>query len=231
MERSANMPWYTGPTLVEAFDALQQPKRPIHKPLRIPILDVYRIGGIGTVAAGRVQTGVLNVGVIVAFAPIDNSAECNSIEKHFEAVREATAGDIVGFNLIRFNYREIKRGFVAGDSNNDPPMDTESFIAFVIIINHPGVIKAGYTPIIHVHTAHIACKFEELLTKADRKSGKKIENQPKFLKAGDAGLVKFVPTKPLCIESFSAYAPLGRFVIRDSRKIIGVGVVQEVKRK
>ena len=230
VKRSTYMPWYTGLTLVEALDALQQPKKPIHKPLRFTISERYKIGGIGTVVMGRVQTGILKVGMNICFAPRYNSSSCYSIEKHYETVNEAIPGDIVGINAKGLNSRYTKRGSIAGDPKNDPPMNTESFIAYVIIMNHPGEIKAGYTPVIHVHTAHIACTFEELLAKADRKSGKKIENQPKFLKVGDAGFVKLVPTKPLCIENFSSYAPLGRFVIRDNGKIIGVGVVQEVKR-
>ena len=179
---------------------------------------------------GRVQTGILKVGMVVTFALNGQSSECKSIEKHNEAVNEATPGDIVGFNLKTFDSRSIWRGSIAGDSNNDPPIDTESFIAFVIIMNHPTQIKVGYTPVINVHTAHIACTFEELLTKADRKSGKIIENQPKFLKAGDAGLVRLVPKRSLCVESFSSYAQFGRFVIRDNKQIIGVGVVKEVKK-
>ena len=231
LERSTNMPWYTGPTLTEALDSFKQPKRPILKPLRLPLQDVYKIGGIGTVPVGRVETGVLKAGIVVVFAPKGVSAECKSVEMHHEAVEEAIPGNNVGFNVKGLSVKDIKRGFVAGDTKNDPPMDTENFVAHVIIMNHPGEIKAGYTPVIDVHTAHIACKFEELLTKADRRSGKKTDDLPKFLKAGDAGQIRLVPTKPLCIENFSAYAPLGRFAVRDMKQTVAVGVVQEVTKK
>ena len=231
MERSDKMPWYTGPTLIEALDMFKQPKRPILKPLRLPLQDVYKIGGIGTVPVGRVETGILKAGIVVVFAPKGCSAECKSVEMHHEAVSEAIPGNNVGFNVKGLSVKDIKRGFVAGDSKNDPPMDTENFVAHVIIMNHPGEIKAGYTPVIDVHTAHIACKFEELLTKADRRSGKKTDDFPKFLKAGDAGQIRLVSTKPLCIENFSAYAPLGRFAVRDMKQTVAVGVVQEVTKK
>ena len=231
MERSDKMPWYTGPTLIEALDQFKQPKRPILKPLRLPLQDVYKIGGIGTVPVGRVETGILKAGIVVVFAPKGVSAECKSVEMHHEAVEEAIPGNNVGFNVKGLSVKDIKRGFVAGDSKNDPPMDTENFVAHVIIMNHPGEIKAGYTPVIDVHTAHIACKFEELLTKADRRSGKKTDDFPKFLKAGDAGQIRLVSTKPLCIENFSAYAPLGRFAVRDMKQTVAVGVVQEVTKK
>ena len=231
IERSTNMPWYTGPTLTEALDSFKQPKRPILKPLRIPIQDVYKIKGIGTVPVGRVETGVLKAGTIVVFAPSGVSAECKSVEMHHEDIEQAIPGNNIGFSVRDVKVEDIKRGFVAGDSKNDPPMDTENFVAHVIIMNHPGEIKAGYTPVIDVHTAHIACKFEEILTKADRRSGKKIEDFPKFLKSGDAGLVRLVSTKPLCIENFAAYAPLGRFAVRDMKQTVAVGVVQEITKK
>lgn len=230
-EKSSNMPWYTGPTLCEALDAFKAPKRPVAKPLRLPLQDVYKIGGIGTVPVGRVETGVLKPGMTIVFAPKGVSAECKSVEMHHESVPEAIPGNNVGFNIKGLSVKDIKRGFVAGDSKNDPPCDTENFVAHTIVMNHPGEIKAGYTPVIDVHTAHIACKFEELLTKADRRSGKKTEDFPKFLKAGDAGQIRLVPTKPLCVETFATYAPLGRFAVRDMKQTVAVGVIQETSRK
>jgi elongation factor 1-alpha len=231
LEQSPNMKWYSGPTLVEALDSFKQPKRPSSKPLRLPLQDVYKIGGIGTVPVGRVETGLLKPGMIITFAPKGVSAECKSVEMHHESIPEATPGDNVGFNIKGLSVKDIKRGFVAGDSKSDPPADTDNFVAHVIVMNHPGEIKNGYTPVLDVHTAHIACKFEELLTKADRRSGKKTEDFPKFLKTGDAGQIKLVATKPLCIEAFANYAPLGRFAVRDMKQTVAVGVVQETTKK
>ena len=231
MDKSPNMTWYTGPTLCEALDAFKTPKRPSAKPLRLPLQDVYKIGGIGTVPVGRVETGILKPGMVITFAPKGVSAECKSVEMHHESVAEALPGNNVGFNVKGLSVKDIKRGFVAGDSKNDPPSDTESFNAHTIIMNHPGEIKNGYTPVIDCHTSHIACKFEELLTKADKRSGKKTEDFPKFLKSGDAGQIKLVPTKPLCVETFSTYAPLGRFAVRDMKQTVAVGVIQEITKK
>eukprot|EP00344_Euplotes_crassus_P011213 CAMPEP_0196994886 /NCGR_PEP_ID=MMETSP1380-20130617/1100_1 /TAXON_ID=5936 /ORGANISM="Euplotes crassus, Strain CT5" /LENGTH=442 /DNA_ID=CAMNT_0042410385 /DNA_START=35 /DNA_END=1363 /DNA_ORIENTATION=+ len=230
-ENSTNMPWYKGPTLCAALDSFKIPKRPVAKPLRLPLQDVYKIGGIGTVPVGRVETGVLKAGMVITFAPKGCSAECKSVEMHHEEVPEAAPGNNVGFNVKGLSVKDIKRGFVASDSKNDPATDTESFVSHTIVMNHPGEIKAGYTPVIDCHTAHIACKFEELLTKADKRSGKMTEENPKFLKAGDAGLIRLAPTKPLCVETFATYAPLGRFAVRDMRQTVAVGVIQEIKKK
>lgn len=90
-------------------------------------------------------------------------------------------------------------------------------------MNHPGQIAAGYTPVLDCHTAHIACKFAELKEKIDRRSGKTMEAFPKALKSGDAGIVEMIPSKPMCVETFSEYPPLGRFAVRDMRQTVAVG--------
>jgi elongation factor 1-alpha len=231
MEKSPNLSWYKGPTLLEALDNIELPKRPVEKPLRIPLQDVYKIGGIGTVPVGRVETGVLKPGQVVTFAPCMLTTEVKSVEMHHEQLQEAKPGDNVGFNVKNVSVKDIRRGYVAGDSKNDPPAETESFNAQVIVLNHPGQIHAGYAPVLDCHTCHIACKFAEILSKVDRRSGKALEEAPKNIKSGDAAMVKLIPQKPMVVENFADYPPLGRFAVRDMRQTVAVGVVKEVVRK
>jgi elongation factor 1-alpha len=231
IEKSSNLPWYKGPTLFEALDDIKPPKRPIDKPLRVPLQDVYKIGGIGTVPVGRVETGILKPGQVVTFAPANITTEVKSVEMHHEQLQEAVPGDNVGFNVKNVSVKELHRGMVAGDAKNDPPAEAESFVAQVIIMNHPGQIQAGYTPVLDCHTAHIACKFAELLKKVDRRSGKELEDNPKSVKSGDSCIVKLVPSKPMCVESFAQYPPLGRFAVRDMRQTVAVGVIKDVTKK
>jgi elongation factor 1-alpha len=228
MEKSANMPWYKGPTLLEALDAIEPPKRPVSLPLRLPLQDVYKIGGIGTVPVGRVETGVLKPGMVVTFAPVGVTTEVKSVEMHHESLTEAQPGDNVGFNVKNVSVKDVRRGNVCGDSKNDPPLGSETFDAQVIVMDHPNKIMEGYTPVLDCHTAHIACKFAELLEKVDRRSGKVLEEQPKFIKSGDAAIVRLVPTKPMCVETFAEYPPLGRFAVRDMRQTVAVGVIKGV---
>jgi len=231
LERSPSMPWYKGPILIEALDLVQEPKRPTDKPLRLPLQDVYKIGGIGTVPVGRVETGVLKPGMVVTFAPGNLSTEVKSVEMHHEALTEANPGDNVGFNVKGLSVKDIKRGNVCGDSKNDPPQEAADFVAQVIVLNHPGEIHAGYSPVLDCHTAHIACKFAELLSKIDRRTGKELEKDPKALKSSDASMIRLVPTKPLVVETFNEYPPLGRFAVRDMRQTVAVGVIKEVTKK
>jgi len=230
IDRSDKMKWYKGPTLLEALDQIVPPKRPTEKPLRLPLQDVYKIGGIGTVPVGRVETGILKGGMVVVFAPAGVSTEVKSVEMHHEVLEQAVPGDNVGFNVKNVSVKDIKRGMVCGDTKVDPPLGVQSFEAQVIVLDHPNRIMAGYTPVLDCHTAHIACKFNALLTLIDKRTGKKVEDNPKFYKSGQAGVVEMMPSKPLCVESYSEYPPLGRFAVRDMRKTVAVGVIKSVLR-
>jgi len=217
-------------TLFQAMDTIVPPARPTNIPLRIPLQDVYKINGVGTVPVGRVETGILKPGMVVTFAPAGITTEVKSVEMHHAELAEAVPGDNVGFNVKNVSVKEVKRGNVAGDSKNDPPKETKNFTAQVIILNHPGEIHPGYSPVLDCHTAHIACKFAEFKEKIDRRSGKKLEDNPKLLKSGDAAIMVLTPQKPMVVESFQAYPPLGRFAVRDMRQTVAVGVIKGVEK-
>jgi elongation factor 1-alpha len=243
LEPSEKMPWHkgwtverkegnaSGKTLLEALDAILPPSRPTDKPLRVPLQDVYKIGGIGTVPVGRVETGILKPGMVVTFAPVNITTEVKSVEMHHEALEEAVPGDNVGFNIKNVSVKELRRGYVAGDSKSNPPRATQDFTAQVIVLNHPGQIVNGYTPVLDCHTAHIACKFSEIKEKCDRRTGKTVEENPKSIKSGDSAIVILVPSKPMCVEAYSEFPPLGRFAVRDMRQTVAVGVIKSVNFK
>jgi len=247
IEPSDNMSWYKGweitreiskgkeetkegKTLLQALDVIIPPQRPTDKPLRLPLQDVYKIGGIGTVPVGRVETGVIKPGMVVNFSPSNVTTEVKSVEMHHESLPEAVPGDNVGFNVKNVSVKEIRRGNVCSDSKNDPARAAKNFVAQTIVLNHPGEIHNGYSPVLDCHTAHIACKFEELEKKIDRRSGKVLEEYPKMVKSGDAAMVRMVPSKPMCVEPFAQYPPLGRFAVRDMRQTVAVGVIKTVEK-
>jgi len=228
IEKSPNMPWYKGPYLLEALDNVTPPKRPTDKALRLPLQDVYKIGGIGTVPVGRVETGIVKPGIHAMFAPAGLVAEIKTVEMHHESLPQAVPGDNVGFNVKNVAVKDLRRGFVASDSKSHPAESIGSFDAQVIVMNHPGQISNGYSPVLDCHTAHVACRFAKILEKMDRRSGKKLEDNPKFVKTGDACIVSLEPTKPMCVESFTEYPPLGRFAVRDMRQTVAVGVIKSI---
>merc|ERR1712241_737291 len=238
LEVSPNMSWYkgwaverkegnaSGKTLINALDAILPPTRPTDKALRLPLQDVYKIGGIGTVPVGRVETGIIKPGMVVTFAPPMVTTEVKSVEMPHESLPEAVPGDNVGLNVKNVSVKDIRRGNVAGDSKNKPACGVADFTAQVIVLNHPGQIMNGYSPVLDCHTAHIACKFAEIKQKVDRRTGKATEENPKFIKSGDAGIVRLVPSKPMCVEPFVDFPPLGRFAVRDMRQTVAVGVIK-----
>ena len=231
VDRSENMAWYKGPILLDALDSLNPPKRPTDKPLRLPLQDVYKISGIGTVPVGRVETGCIKPNMIATFGPMGISTEIKSVEMHHESVAEATPGDNVGFNVRNLAVKDLKRGFVCSDSKNDPACETEMFVAQTIVMNHPGQIANGYAPVLDCHTAHIACKFSKIRNKIDKRDGKVLEEEPPFIKSGDAAMIELIPQKKMVVETLAAYPPLGRFAVRDMKQTVAVGVIKETTRK
>ncbi|KAL0618333.1 Elongation factor 1-alpha [Plecturocebus cupreus] len=193
--------------------------------------EVCKIGGIGTVPVGQVETGILKPGMVVTFASVAITTEVKSVKMYHEALSKALPGDSVGFNVENVSVKDVRRGNIAGDSKHDPPREAAGFTAQVITLNHPGQISAGYVPVLDCHRAHVACKVSELKEKIDRPSGKKLEDGHKFLKSSDVAIVDMVPGKPMFVENFSDCPPLGRFAVHDMRQTVAVGIIKAVNKK
>ncbi len=228
-KKSENTPWYDGPTLVEALDEFELPPRPVDKPLRIPIQDVFSITGVGTVPVGKVETGVLKVGDTVVFEPTGVKGEVKSIEMHHQSIQEAKPGDNIGFNVRGVSRDQIRRGDVAGHPDN-PPTVAKEFTAQIIVLQHPTAIAPGYTPVFHCHTASVACTITEILAKIDPRSGQVLQEKPDFIKTGDAARIKAKPIKPMVIEKQSEFPQLARFAIRDMGMTIAAGICLDVEK-
>jgi elongation factor 1-alpha len=222
-KRSDKMNWYTGPIFFESLDSFVVPPKPIDKPLRLPVQDVYSITGVGTVPVGRVETGVLKVGDSIIFEPAGVTGDVKSIEMHHEAIPQAEPGDNVGFNVRGVEKTAIKRGDVVGHTKS-PPTVVREFTARIAVLQHPTAITAGYTPVFHAHTAQVACMLSEISQKLDPKTGQVVEEKPEFIKKGDLATIKVVPTKPMVLEKASDIPQMSRFAVRDMGMTIAAGV-------
>jgi len=229
-KKSENTPWYNGPTLAQVIDGFQPPEKPTTLPLRLPIQDVYSITGVGTVPVGRVETGIIKPGDKVIFEPAGAVGEIKTVEMHHEQLPSAEPGDNIGFNVRGVGKKDIKRGDVLGHTTN-PPTVAADFTAQIVVLQHPSVMTVGYTPVFHAHTAQIACTFMELQKKLNPATGEVLEENPDFLKAGDAAIVKLMPTKPLVMESVKEIPQLGRFAIRDMGMTVAAGMAIQVTAK
>ena len=230
VKKSENTAWYKGPTLVESLDAFEPPEKPIGKPLRIPVQDVYTITGVGTVPVGRIETGKMKPGEKVIIMPSGAPGEIKTIETHHTQMDYAEAGDNIGFNLRGVDKGQIKRGDMIGPADN-PPTVAKEFEARIIVIHHPTALAPGYTPVLHAHTAQVAATISAFLSKIDPRTGATTEENPKFLKTGDAAIVRIKPVRPLPIETFKDFPEIGRFALRDMGTTIAAGIVLNVTEK
>ena len=234
VKKSANMAWYTGLTLLESFDQLSPPEKPTNLPLRKPLKEAYNIKGIGVVPVGRIETGIMKVGQKIIVTPAREGkgimGEVKSIEMHHEAIQEAEPGDNVGFNVRGIELKDIARGDVVGDANNPPTVATE-FTAQIVVLNHPTVITAGYTPVFHIHTAQVACQFIELVKKINPATGETLQEHPDFIKNGDVAVVKIKPMQPIVIEKQKDIPKLAKFAIRDSGATVAAGMCVDLVKK
>jgi elongation factor 1-alpha len=233
-KKTENMPWYKGGTLLETIDSLNKPEKPVDLPLRLPIQDVYNITGIGVVPVGRVETGVMKVGDKVTIVPAREgkgvSGEVKTIEMHHEQMQKAEPGDNIGFNVRGIGKKDIARGDVLGKSDNVPTVASE-FTAQMVVLNHPTVVTVGYTPVFHIHTAQVACQITAIEKKLNPATGEVLQENPDFIKNGDAAIVKIKPMQPLCIEKQKDIPQMSRFAVRDSGSTVAAGMCIDLVKK
>ena len=231
---SDKMGWWKGETFLKALDTLNPPRPLDDMPLRLPIQDVYNITGVGAVPIGRIETGMMRVGDKITIVPSRRyggvMGEVRSIEMHHEMEPNAHVGDNVGFNVRGISKKDIRRGDVAGPVDN-PPSVAKKFKAQVMVINHPSVITEGYTPVFHSHTAQVACRFSKLLARLDPRTGSIAEENPDYLKTGQAAIVEITPTRPMVIEEQATCKQLSSFAIRDLGQTVAAGVCIKILEK
>ena len=172
----------------------------------------------------------MKTGQQVTFMPPNKTGEVKSIEMHHEILPQAVPGDNIGFNIRGVERQDLGRGDVAGPTDKTPTVAAD-YTGQIMVIQHPTAITVGYTPVIHAHTAQVACRFDEILQKLDQASGQLLEEKPDFVKKGESMIAKLVPLKPMVIETYKQFPQLGRFAVRDMGMTVAVGVVTKVKKK
>ena len=224
VKKSTNMGWYKGSTLIDAMDtSIKAVEKPVDKPLRLPVQDIYTITGVGTVPVGRVETGVLKPNEKIVFMPSGATGEVKSIEMHHKQLEKAEPGDNIGFNVRGIEKKTIRRGDVVGHPDN-PPTIAKEFTGQIIVLQHPTVITKGYTPVFHISTSHIAGKIKEIVKKIDPKTGATVAENPDMIKSGDAAVIKVEPVQPVSIEKQADFPQMAKFAIRDMGKTVAAGI-------
>jgi len=247
VEKTEKMPWYKGwkanlskdeaiegVTLYDALEKLARP--PVRYPdraLRIPINGIYKIKGVGDVITGRVEQGTINAGDSVRVAPRGiNGLKVFSIEMHHKTWPNAKPGDNVGMNIKGLEKNNMPKVGDVISLDKEPILEpVESFTAQIVVQEHPGQLKPGFAPLVHVRTAKSSCKMTKILWKMGKKTGnEKLENPP-FLEMGESAEVEFSPQQPLYLESFDDCPGLGRVALMDQNQLVMLGKVISVKYK
>ena len=244
VEPTDKMPWYNGwkaninkDTVVEGVtlhDALEKfvkpPKRFPEKSLRVPINGIYKIKGVGDVITGRIEQGTLNAGDIVRVVPrgLDN-LKVFTIEMHHKTWANAKPGDNVGMNIKGMDKANMPKVGDVISLQTDILKPVESFTVQVAVQEHPGQLKPGFSPCVHVRTAKSACKMSKIVWKMGKKTGNEKIDNPPFLERGETAEIEFIPQQPIYLETFENCPGLGRVAVMDSNQLVMLGKVIDVK--
>jgi elongation factor 1-alpha len=251
LKKSENMGWWSGmdieveggeklhvETLLNVLnDMARPPKRDLDKKMRMPLSGIYKIKGVGDVLAGRVEQGVVKPNEEVCFMPTHTSSnscygKVFTVEMHHKRVDKAEPGDNVGLNVKNLNKENMPRtGDVMIYKSDDTLKHVKSFDAQVQILDIPGEIKAGYSPIGFVRCGRAACRITALVWKMGKETGGKKAEDPHALKSNEMAQVRFEPCQPLVVDSFKNCEGLSRIAFLDGNGVVMLGKVVTVEHK
>ena len=247
IEQTDKMPWYKGweayinketkvegVTLLDALEKLARPpKRNTEGKVRVPINGIYKIKGVGDVITGRVEQGVIHPNDICGIAPRGlTGLKIFTIEMHHKSWPEAFPGDNVGINMKGLDKNKMpKVGDVIYLEKEGHLKPVKSFKALVHVQEHPGQLKVGFAPLVHVRTSKSACKLVKINWKMSKKTGNEKISSPPYLEKNEQAEVEFEPAQPFYCESFNDCRGLGRIAVMDSNQLIMLGKVVEVTYK
>jgi len=242
LEPSKNMAWWKGTVVKSAkkpvdcqclVDCLEKmvkiPKRPLKKPLRMPVSGVYKIKGVGDVITGRCEQGKVEPGNEVVFLPTHTTSKpCAgkifSVEMHHKSVPLAGPGDNVGLNVKGLSKENMPRcGDVMILKTDTTLKACFSFTAQIQVLDHPGELKIGYSPIAFIRTGRSACKLAKINWKIGKETGGQKAENPPHLKANEMAEVVFEPQQPFVAEGFKSCEGLGRVAIMEGATVVMLG--------
>jgi elongation factor 1-alpha len=227
--RGEPMSWYKGRTLEEVIDAIEPRGGPREGSLRMPVMQVLQIGGVGTVVLGRIERGEVSEGDELVVVPAGKVGVVRSLEAYGKALKKAEAGETVGIGLRNIVRQDVSRGDVLGPEG-DAPRLVDELSAKIVLFGDVGMVRQGWSAYIHCHTAAVPVKLEAIQMKFRPDSGEAAgEAETGFLVNGDAALVRLKPLKPLVIETAEILPGMARFALRVGRETIGAGSCVSVK--
>jgi len=255
LSKSTNMPWWKGTDIEVAdqkkgveklhieclFDALDQmarpPVRPLDAAMRLPVSGIYKIKGVGDVVAGRVEQGCVKPGEEVIFLPTHSASNaCGgkvfTVEMHHKRQDSAGPGDNVGMNVKGLDKQNMPRtGDVMVYKKDTTLGASGNFNAQIQVLDIPGEIKVGYSPIGFVRCGRAACRVSKIVWKIGKETGGKKMEDPHSLKSNEMAECNFVPQQPLVVDTFKNCEGLSRIAFLDGNGVVMLGKIVTAEQK
>jgi elongation factor 1-alpha len=249
LKKSTNMAWWNGQDIVvqdqkkgteklhidTVQDALNDmarpPVRPTEAAMRLPVSGIYKIKGVGDVIAGRVEQGVVKPGEEVIFLPTHSASNaCGgkvfTVEMHHKRQDSANPGDNIGMNIKGLDKMNMPRtGDVMVYKKDSTLSACADFDAQIQVLDIPGEIKVGYSPIGFVRCGRAACRVSKVLWKIGKETGGKKMEEPHSLKSNEMAEVQFAPQQPLVVDTFKSCEGLSRIAFLDGNGVVMLGKI------
>ncbi|KAJ7568170.1 hypothetical protein O6H91_01G021200 [Diphasiastrum complanatum] len=218
-------PWWDGPCLFEALDAVEVPERDPSGPFRMPLIDKYK--DMGTVVMGKTESGSVRRGDNLIIMPNKARVKVVTIYRDADEVNYARPGENLRIRLAGVEEEEISPGFVLSSVNKpiSAVLEFDAQLQILELLDHKAIFTAGYKAVLHIHSVVEECEITELLQQIDPKTKKAIKKRVLFVKSGAVVVVRIQVNALICVEKFEDFPQLGRFTLRDEGKTVAIGKV------
>ncbi|KAH9294108.1 hypothetical protein KI387_040687, partial [Taxus chinensis] len=208
-------PWWNGPCLFEALDAVELPPRDPKGPFRLPIMDKFK--DMGTVVMGKVESGTVRVGDSLVVMPNKAQVKVVAVYRDSNELRFARPGENIRVKLAGVEEEDISAGFILSSISRpiSSVVEFDSQLQILELLDHKAIFTAGYKAILHIHSVVEECEIMALLHQIDPKTKKPIRKKTLFVKSGAVVVCRIQVNAPICVEKFSDFPQLGRFTLRD----------------
>jgi bifunctional enzyme CysN/CysC len=222
-ERTANINWYNGPTVVEAIDALTPARALDELALRLPVQAIYKFDD-RRIVAGRVESGAIGAGDEIVIMPAGKIAKVKSVEGWPETpvIGRQGAGRSVGITLDRELF--LERGDIIGHINA-APRDTRRLRARIFWL-HDAPLKAGASVLVRLGTMETRATVVAIEKAVDPGDLASVETSA--IARNHVGEIDISLAKPVAADPYTENARTGRLVIEVNGRIAGGGLVLSV---
>lgn len=218
-------PWWDGPCLFEALDAVELPPRDPKGPFRLPIMDKFK--DMGTVVMGKVESGTVRVGDSLIVMPNRAQVKVVAVYRDSGEIRLARPGENIRIKLAGVEEEDISTGFVLSSISRPIPavVEFDAQLQILELLDHKAIFTPGYKAVLHIHSIVEECEIMELLHQIDQKTKKPIKKKVLFVKSGSVVVCRVQVNASICVEKFSDVPQLGRFTLRDEGRTVAIGKI------